>query len=535
MVAHHESGSVYDAIIIGAGVTGVHQLYSLLQRGLNVRLYDAAGGVGGTWYWNRYPGARFDSESYSYAFGFSQELLDEWQWSEHFAGQPEIERYINHVVDRFQLRPHIQLNARIACATYDERAAHWTLVTEVGERATAQFVIAAVGFMSAPFTPDINGMERFEGRAFHTARWPHDPIDFSDKRVGVIGTGPTAVQVIQEVSKSVGQLTVFQRTPVYACPLRNGPIEGAEQEFIQSHAAELLARSRLTYAGFLHENDPRAALEVPADERQAHFEAIWAGRGFSKWHANFYDTFTHREANELYADFVRQKARERIKDPRVAEKLLPKSYPFGAKRVPMESGYYEAYNRENVELVDLRETPIECITPRGVKTSAREYPLDYLIYGTGFDAITGEFTRMDIRGEGGQALREEWAAGMRNYLGLQVAGFPNFFIANAAVFSNVPRASEIVVDWITDCIAYVRANGFLSISTSAEAEARWAAHAESTIAGAIFTEDESSWFMGANIPGKKREFLLYGGGCAAYRQKCAEVAQQGYEGFQFAR
>ena len=529
-----ESSPTYDAIIIGAGITGIHQLYALLRIGLRVRLFDAASGVGGTWYWNRYPGARFDSESYSYALGFSQELLDEWQWSEHFAGQPEIERYLNFVTDRFQLRPHIQLNARIAATVYDEQSTQWTVRTENGEQATARFVIAAVGFMSAPYTPQISGMDGFAGTAFHTARWPHEAIDFSQQRVGVLGTGPTAVQVIQEICKAVGHLTIFQRTPVYACPLRNGPIEGEEAQYIRTHAAELIARSRQTYAGFLHQNDPRAALEVSPAEREAHFEAIWQGRGFSKWHANFHDTFTNRQANELYAEFVREKARQRISDPRVAEKLLPRGYPFGAKRVPMESGYYEAYNRNNVELVDLRETPIECITPRGVQTSVREFPLDYLIYATGFDAITGEFTRMDIRGAQGQTLKEEWATGMRNYLGLQVAGFPNFFIANAAVFSNVPRASEVVVDWITDCIAYMRANGFLSISTSAGAEARWAADAASTIAGAIFTEDESSWFMGANIPGKKREFLLYGGGCVAYRQKCAAVAQQGYEGFQFA-
>ena len=525
----------YDAIIIGAGVTGIHQLYTLLQAGLKVRLYEAAGGVGGTWYWNRYPGARFDSESYSYAYGFSQELLDEWQWSEHFAGQPEIERYINFVADKFDLRPHIQLNARINAAVYDEDGALWQVCTASGENTTARFVIAAVGFMSAPHMPNIPGMDSFAGTAFHTARWPHEPIDFSQQRVGILGTGPTAVQVIQEISKAVGQLTVFQRTPVYACPLRNGPIEGEEKDYINSHAAELVARSRLSYAGFLHDNDPRAALEVSPAQRQAHFEAIWQGRGFSKWHANFHDTFTNREANELYAEFVHEKARERIKDLVIADRLLPKNYPFGAKRVPMESGYYEAYNRNNVELVDLRDTPIERITATGVQTTAREYALDYLIYGTGFDAITGEFTRMDIRGEQGASLKDEWATGMRNYLGLQIAGFPNFFIANAAVFSNVPRASEIVVDWITDCIAYMRHKGFRRITTTATAEASWAAHSQSTIAGAIFTEDESSWFMGANIPGKKREFLLYGGGCAAYRQKCAEVTQQGYAGFEFAR
>jgi cation diffusion facilitator CzcD-associated flavoprotein CzcO len=529
-VAKTEPVEHYDAIVIGAGVTGLYQLYRLLQLGLSARIFEAGGGVGGTWYWNRYPGARFDSESYSYAYSFSEELLQEWDWKEHFSGQPENERYLNYVADKFDLRRHIQFNARISSAVYDEQENRWQIETEDGRRARAQFVIAAVGILSASYVPDIAGIDSFQGQSFHTSRWPREPVNLRGKRVGVIGTGATAVQLITEIAKEVGHLTVFQRTPNYCAPLRNSEIDPETQKKIKASYPEIFKKCRETVGGFMHDFDPRSALEVSPEEREAFFEAIWAEPGFKKWFGNFHDVMTNREANELYAEFVRNKIRARVKDPVVAEKLCPKDHPFGSKRIPLESGYYEVYNQDNVLLVDVRETPIERVTPKGIKTSDKEYEFDVIIYATGFDAVTGELTRMDIRGEGGQKLKDKWADGPRTYLGLQTAGFPNFFIANGAVFCNFPRCAEVVAEWVSDCIGYMRRKNFTRITATLQAEDAWTEHDSSLTAGMLFTEG-NSWFMGTNIPGKKRHYLLYAGGSPKYRQKCEEVAANGYEGF----
>jgi cation diffusion facilitator CzcD-associated flavoprotein CzcO len=520
----------FDAIVIGAGVGGLYQLYRLLQLGLSVQVYEGGGGVGGTWYWNRYPGARFDSESYTYGYSFSEELLQEWDWKEHFSGQPENERYLNYVADKFDLRRHIEFNARITAAVYDETANRWQIETETGHRARAQFLIAAVGLLSAQYVPDIPGVDSFTGRSFHTSRWPQERIDFTGKRVGVIGTGATAVQLIPEIAKEVGHLTVFQRTPNYCAPLRNAPIDAETQKSIKARYPEILKRCRETFVGFLHEFDPRSALEVSPEEREAFYEEIWAEPGFRKWLGNFQDIMTNLEANETFAEFVRKKIRARVKDPVVAEKLVPKDHPFGAKRIPLETGYYEAYNRDNVLLVDIRETPIECITPRGVKTSDREYEFDIIIYATGFDAVTGELTRMNVHGEGGQLLKDKWADGPLTYLGLQTAGFPNFFIVNGAAFCNVPRCLEQNAEWVNDCIAYLREKGLKRIAATPQAEEAWTEHGNELAAGLVLTQT-NSWFVGANIPGKKRAFLLYAGGNVAHRQKCEEVVAKGYEGF----
>ncbi len=521
-----------DALIIGAGVTGLYQLHRLRELGLNARIYEAGGGVGGTWYWNRYPGARFDSESYTYGYGFSEELLQEWSWKEHFSAQPENERYLNYVADKFQLRPHIELNARITKAIYDEDANRWEIETEDGRRARAKFLIAAVGILSATYMPNIAGIESFAGESFHTSRWPKEHVDLKGKRVGVIGTGATAVQLITEIAKYVGHLTVFQRTANYCAPLRNRPITDEEQKQIKASYPSILKRCRESFAGFQHQPDPRSLFDVPEAEREAFFEDIWAQAGFSKWFGNFQDTFTSHEANEIYCEFVRKKIRERVKDPAVAEKLVPKDHAFGSKRVPLESGYYEVYNQPNVLLVDLRETPLERITPKGVKTSDREYELDVIVYATGFDAITGELTRMELRGEGGRTMKEAWAEGPRTYIGLQTVGFPNLFIANGAIFCNVPRCAETVVDFVTDTIAYMREKGYDRVAAKPEAEDAWMQHSEEIMTTSVLT-GANSWFMGANIPGKKRAFLFYGGGNAMYRQKCEEVVASDYEGFAF--
>ena len=524
----------FDAIVIGAGVAGLYQLYRLRELGLSVRVYEAGTGVGGTWYWNRYPGARFDSESYTYGYSFSEELLQEWDWSEHFAGQPETERYLNHVADKFDLRRDIRFSTRVSAAAYDEAAQCWQVRTDTGERARARFLITAIGVLSAPYIPDFAGRESFTGPSFHTGQWPKQPLDFSDKRVCVIGTGATAVQLITEVAKNVGHMTVFQRTPNYCAPLRNGPIDPEAQRQIKANYPEIFKRCRETFASFLHDFDTRSALEVSEEERLARYEELWAQPGFAKWFGNFGDTMSDLKANATMTEFVRNKIRERVNDPLVAEKLVPKDHPWGTKRVPLESGYYEAYNRDNVLLVDLNETPIKCITPKGIKTSDAEYECDVIVYATGFDAVTGAFNQIDIRGVGGRTLKDKWADGPRTYLGLQTAGFPNLFTVvgphNGATFCNIPRCIEQNVEWVTDCLRHMRAHEYAQIVATPEAEDDWTAHVNEVAEGTILL-DTPSWFVGANIPGKKRTFLMYAGGSPAYRQKCDEVAERGYAGF----
>jgi cation diffusion facilitator CzcD-associated flavoprotein CzcO len=524
----------FDAIIIGAGIAGMYQLYRLRQLGLAVRVYEAGSGVGGTWYWNRYPGARFDSESYTYGYSFSEELLQEWEWSEHFAAQPETLRYLNYVADKFDLRRDIQFNARITSTTYDETGNCWEIQTENGSRARAKFLITAVGVLSAPQMPNIQGLDEYKGEWYHTGLWPHTPVNFIGKRVGVIGTGATAVQLITEIAKEVAHLTVFQRTANYCAPLRNTPIDPETQQKIKASYPEIFKRCSETPAGFLHDFDPRLALEVSPEERQAFYEQIWAAQGFSKWLGVFRDVLSDLEANETFAEFVRNKIRERVKNPVVAEKLIPKDHPFGSKRIPLESGYYEVYNQDNVVLVDLRETPIEHITPKGIKTSAAEYDFDIIIFATGFDAVTGAFNRIDIRGVGGQALKDKWADGPHTYLGLQTAGFPNLFTLvgphNGATFCNIPRCIEQNVTWVTECIRSMHEHGYRRIEATRTAEDAWTEHVADTAARTLLPMADS-WFMGANTPGKPRTFLLYAGGSPAYRQKCEEVAAKGYEGF----
>ena len=522
---------VLDALIIGGGVSGIYQLYGLRKIGVNARIFEAGGGVGGTWYWNRYPGARFDSESYSYAYSFSDELLKEWNWTEHYSAQPENERYLNFVVDKFNLRPHIRCNSRIKSAQFDASTNQWLVETHEGHRARTQFLISAVGILSAHQLPDIPGVEKFGGRSFHTARWPHEKVDFSGKRVGVIGSGATAVQLIPRIAGEVGHLTVFQRTANYCCPLRNATIDPDTQQQIKDSYDEIFAKCRSTFASFMQDFDPRKTFDVPLAERQAFYEEIWSQPGFTKWFGCFYDIMTDEAANEDYAEFVRNKIRARVNDPVIAEMLVPKDHPFGSKRIPLETNYYEVYNQDNVQLVDVKSTPITEVTATGVTVGDTHYPLDVIIYATGFDAITGELTRMDIRGEGGQSLKEKWdREGPSSYLTLQTAGFPNLFIVNGAVFCNFTRCAEVVGDWVRECVGYMRDHGYTRIEAEQTAEDAWTEHASSLTEGMLFTKTKS-WFMGTNIPGKKRGFLFYAGGAPAFRDKVAEVAAKDYEGF----
>jgi len=520
----------YDAIIIGAGVTGLYQLYRAREAGLSVRLYDDGSGVGGTWFWNRYPGARFDSESYTYAYSFSQELLDEWNWKEHFSGQMETERYLNYVADKFKLRPDIQLNSRVTSAVFDEKTNRWDVQLENGPKVNAKYVIAAVGILSAHYLPEIPGVDTFKGTKVHTGRWPKEGVDLAGKRVGVIGTGATAVQLITEIAKEVGHLTVFQRTANYCAPLRNSAIDDETQAKIKASYPDIFKKCNESTAAFLYDFDHRSVFDVSPEERLARFEELWAQPGFAKWLNNFRDIMTNKEANEIFAEFVRNKIRARVKDPVVAEMLAPKDHPFGAKRIPLESGYYEQFNRPNVKLVDINKTPIQSFTPKGIKTSDQEYEFDVIIFATGFDAITGALTRMDIRGQSGQSLKEKWAGGPRTYLQLLTAGFPNFFIATNTAFCNFPRCAETIVDWVTDCIKYMREKEIGRIAPTTEAEDAWVKHVNECAAGTFLTQGKS-WFLGANIPGKAHAVLLYANTAPNFRKKCDEVAANGYEGF----
>ncbi len=520
----------FDAIIIGAGVTGLYQLYCLRQLGLSARVFEHGSGVGGTWYWNRYPGARFDSESYTYGYSFSEELLQEWEWKEHFSGQPENERYLNHVADKFDLKRHIQFNARVASAVYDEGMDCWEVQTDAGQRAQGQFLITAVGLLSAHYVPEFKGIETYEGAWCHTGRWPKEGMDLAGKRVGVVGTGATGVQLITEIAKEVGHLTVFQRTANYCAPLRNGPIDADMQREIKANYPEILRRCNETSGSFMHEFDPRSALEVSPEERIEQYEKLWAEPGFKKWLSNFHDVMLPGEANEDYAEFVRGKIRERVHDPVVAEKLVPKDHMFGSKRLPCESGYYEVFNQDNVLLVDVREAPIDRITPGGIKTTNAEYELDVIIFATGYDAVTGSLNRIHVVGDGGQTLKDKFAEGPRTYLGIQSAGFPNLFTINAASVGNFVRAAEPLVEWVTDCISYVRGHEFTRISPSPQAEEAWTKHVNEDGANSLRTKADS-WYVGANIPGKARALLTSPDSAPVMRAKREKVAANGYEGF----
>ncbi len=522
-----------DAVIVGAGFAGLYMLHRLRGLGLAVRVYEAARDVGGTWYWNRYPGARCDIESVDYSYSFSDELQGEWRWSERYAAQPEILRYINHVADRFDLRRDIQFETRVTAATFDEATNRWTIQTDRGDRVSATFCITAVGCLSTAQVPQYEGLSTFAGKWYHTGNWPHAGVDFTGQRVGVIGTGASGIQSIPMIAQQAAHLFVFQRTPNFTVPAHNAPLDAEIERQVKANYAERRQGNRESYAGFMVQRNEQSALAAMPDERQRAYESRWARGGFGFLSA-FSDVGMNKEANDTAATFIRDKIRATVRDPAVAEALSPKDYPVGAKRLPLDTGYHETFNRDNVTLVDVRNAPIEAITPTGLRTRDAEYALDSIVFATGFDAMTGALLAMDIRGRGEYALGEKWAEGPRTYLGLMVAGFPNLFIitgpGSPSVLSNMIVSIEQHVDWIADCLAYLRAHRYVSIEATDDAEDAWVTHANA-VADTTLYPLANSWYIGANIPGKPRVFMPYVGGVGVYRQKCDEVAARGYEGF----
>ncbi|MBO0737926.1 MAG: NAD(P)/FAD-dependent oxidoreductase [Alphaproteobacteria bacterium] len=524
--------SNFDAIVIGAGVAGLYQLYKLRELGLRVRAFEAGSNVGGTWYWNRYPGARFDSESWTYGYSFSKELLDEWDWQEHFAPQPETERYLNFVADKFDLRRDLQLNSRVASARFNDKSRSWEIALEDGRRYSGRFLVTAIGILSAPTMPNITGIDTFKGISCHTHAWPKEGVDFTGKRVGIIGTGATAVQTIQEIAKTVGQLTVFQRTPNWCAPLHNGKISKEEMRDIRSRYDEIFALCRTSPGCYIHAPDPRKTLEVSPEDREAFWEKLYDSPGFGVWMGQFSDTLTDREANKLASEFIAKKIRQRVKNPAVAEKLIPKNHGLGTRRVPLETGYYEVYNQPNVELVDINETPIERVTATGIETGERAYEFDIIIYATGFDAITGAFDRIDITGTDGLRLKDVWRDGPQTYLGVFIEGFPNLLMAMGphAGLGNYTRTAEYSVEWVTGVIRFAIERGLTRIEATADGVGEWTDHVLALGEGQLMNEI-GSWMTGVNrnVEGKQRPRIMrYSGGHPAYRKHCDAIAAEGY-------
>jgi len=524
----------YDAVIVGAGFSGLYMLHRLRGLGLSARVYEAGAGVGGTWFWNRYPGARVDIESQEYSYSFSPELDAEWKWTERYASQPELLAYLNHVADRFDLRPDIQFETRVTSAHFDERSNRWTVTTDRGERVTARYCVMATGCLSVANEPNFPGAESFKGPSWHTGRWPEGGVDFTGQTVGVIGTGSSAIQAIPQIAAQATHVTVFQRTPNFSVPAHNGPVDPDVVADWAANRARYRAEARETGFG-IRMVAPRedAAVDATDEERRAVYEGRWAVGGFALLGA-YGDLLASREANDTAAEFVRDKIRGIVNDPEVAEKLAPKSFPIGSKRMCVDTGYYATFNRDNVALVDLQEEPIEAITPAGVRTAAKEYPVDSIVYAIGFDAMTGALGKIDIRGRGGAVLKDRWSHGPRTYLGLMIAGFPNLFIVTGpgspSVLCNMAVAIEQHVDWISDCIAWLGARQLGAIEATDAAQDAWVAHVNEVADGTLFPQ-ANSWYMGANVPGKPRVFMPYIGGFPTYRQTCADIAANGYEGF----
>ncbi len=529
----------FDAIIVGAGFSGLYQLHQLRdQLGLNVLVIEAGDDVGGTWYWNRYPGARCDSESHYYSYSFSRALQEEWRWSERYPEHGEIRRYLAHVADRFDLRRNISLNTRLTAARWDEAGNRWLIDTDTRGTLSATVFITAVGCLSAANIPQIPGLDTFKGAWHHTGRWPHQGVDFTGKRVGLIGTGSTGIQATPVIAQQAAQLTVFQRTANYSIPARNRPLTDEEWSEIQDSYEAIRERARSSTNGHPFVIFDKSALDVSPAERSRRYEEAWA-RGGLGFRAAFNDLLKNPAANATASDFIRAKIAEIVRDPATAAKLTPTDHPFASKRPPVDTDYFDTFNRANVTLVDIKATPIERIEARGIQTTETLHELDIIVFATGFDALTGPLLALEISGAGGHNLRQDWAAGPRSYLGLQPPHYPNMFTitgpGSPSVLTNMPVAIEQHTQWITACISYMRAHGFVRIETSEEEAGTWVAKVNAAANATLLPMANSSWYLGANVPGKPRVFMPYAGGMAHYARICDEVARDGYRGFTLSR
>ena len=528
------SGS-YDAVIVGAGFAGLYMLLKARRMGLSAILFEKGDGVGGTWFWNRYPGARCDVDSLEYSFSFDEDLQQEWSWSERFATQPEILSYIEHVADRFDLKRDIRLSTAVTAAHFDEMARRWTVATDRGDRISARYCIMATGCLSEARAPELPGMADFNGQVLHTGLWPKEPVDLKGKRVGIIGTGSSGIQVTPALAATAGAVTVFQRTPNFSVPARNAPTDKAREAEWKKQYPQKREQARNTTAGILYDYNDIKALSLPDKERRAAYEARWT-KGGVNFIRTFCDITLDKKANDTAADFVRGKIREAVKDPAVAEKLLPHDHPIGTKRICVDSHYYETFNQPHVTLVDLRSEPLERVTAAGLRTAKGEYPLDAIVFATGFDAVTGALNRIDIRGRNGEALKDKWQDGPRSYLGLMAAGFPNLFTitgpGSPSILTNVIVSIEQHVEFIADLLARMKMRGETCVEATPDAEDDWVHHV-AEVANRTLMVQANSWYMGANIPGKPRVFLPYAGGFMAYRKICNEIATEGYRGFAF--
>jgi len=530
--------SHYEVIVVGAGVAGIYQIKRLADLGIDATVLDSAPDLGGTWYWNRYPGCRFDSESYTYGFSFSKELLDEWHWKERFSGQPENLRYLNYVADKFDLRKFMQFNCKVEAAQFDEARDLWRLTISDGRELTCRFVVLAIGLLSAPTLPRLQGMDDFKGRSFHTYYWPHEPVQIAGKKVAVIGTGATAIQIIGEIADKVSELTVFQRRPNWSAPLNNSMISEKEMADIRSRYDEIFAACKLSPGGFEHAPDRRGFYEVTREERLALWDKLYDEPGFGIWLANFREIFMDEAANAEFSAYIADRIRKRVKNPQTAETLIPRDHGFGVQRVPLETNYLEAYNRDNVHLVDIGKTPIERITEQGIRTTARDYEFDIIVYATGFDAITGAYDQMDITGIGGAKLFDKWKDAPSTFLGMLTNGFPNLLMPtgpqSASATTNFPRGIENGVNWCTDLLQYMWDRGLTRADPTLEAEERWTAHV-TKMYEIMLMRKAKGWFTGynSNVAGHEEgrpRYFVYNGGTPKYVGIINDVAAKNYEG-----
>ncbi|MCX7060619.1 MAG: NAD(P)/FAD-dependent oxidoreductase [Gammaproteobacteria bacterium] len=530
--------AIHDAVVVGAGFAGIYALYRLRKAGLAAIGFEAGEGVGGTWYWNRYPGAACDFESIEYSYSFDEALQQEWQWTTRMARQPEILAYLNHVTDRYDLRRDIQFSTRVVSAHFDDATCLWTVCSDRGHRITARHVVMATGCLSTPKPIEYPGADSFKGQILRTAFWPKEAVDFRGKRVGVVGTGSSAIQAIPIIAEQAAHLTVFQRTPNFSIPAGNGPLSDDEAARQKAGYADLRAREWDSDVGICAKLAPetRKALEVTAEEREAEYEKRWAAGGLY-FYCSFVDLLVDKAANRTLTEFAQRKIRAKIKDPAVAELLVPKDYPFGAKRICADSGYYETYNRDNVKLVDVKSTPIRAITPEGLKVGDTVHALDMIIFATGFDAMTGTLLNIDIRGRAGKRFSEHWQDGPRSLYGIMPSGFPNLYITTGpgspSVLYNMVLGNEYHVNWIMDCIEHLARTGHRTIEAKPEPESAWRETVNAIGKMTLFGE-ASSWYMGDNVPGKPRVILPYLGGFRSYKQACDTEAASGYPNFEIA-